>query len=196
MKLVLFVRCFVVGVAVFLGSTASSQTSILGPTEVHKRISGYDPKNPRHEAIAGAAGILCLNKYKEPIEAERFAAKTLEHVIQLWAEGRDEAGLCAHNFNYDSSVFEMSKFTGMSETVIAVMRSPAYEAVRKESASANNAICKKIKYRVIAEVMADPKRLEKEMPATLLEARLFCMSLLGKQSGVASAMNYYFQLLN
>ena len=196
MKLVLFVRCFVVGVAVFLGSTASSQTSILGSTEVYKRISGYDPKNPKHEAIAGAARILCGNKYTERIEAGRAAAKSLDQVSQLMKEGADEAGLCAHRFSYDLSVIDMSPITGMSASVNAVMRSSLYEAAREESANANTAMCKRIRYRIVGEVMADPMRLEKEMPMTLLEARLFCMSLLGKQSGVAAAMNYYFQLLN
>lgn len=195
MKPVLFVRFFVAGLAVFLGSTASSQTSILEPTEVHKRISEYDPRNPKHETIAGAARILCVNKYTDRIEAGRVAAKSFEQVGQLMKEGADEAGLCAHRFSYDLSVIDMSPITGMSATVNAVMRSSLYEVAREEAANANTAICKRIRYRIIGEVMADPKRLEKEMPMTLLEARLFCMSLLGKQSGVASAMNYYFQFL-
>lgn len=188
-------RCFVVGAAVLFGSTVSSQTSALAPTDVNITISQYDPENPKHEVIAGGARIMCGKIHSDRIKAERSTIKSLERLTEVMKEGTAGAGVCAHQIHYLTAVAAVSKIPGMSETIDAFMGSPAYEETRKKFANADTAICSRMRYRVIGEILADPARISVEMPATILDARLFCMSLLGQQSGVTSAMNYYFQSL-
>lgn len=182
--------------------TTTAQTLSTVPGASHIRINQFDPTNPEHAAIAESAKIICLSKFKDRITSGRAAAESAKSredgaalLKSLLREALDEAGACAYTYNYNSSVFEMRTITGMGSNFNTISSAPAYIAAQKKSAQSDAEKCKQVRYPLLTSAMTN-KQFAENGPALILDATLFCMSLLGKQSGVLGAMDFYRITLN
>jgi len=198
-----FLRCFTIAVPMLFALNASAQIPTPIPGSPPIKISQYDPKNPEHALITDTAKLLCLNKYAERMKvggAAAMSAKTKEagHAIltSSFTEAVNLAGVCVHAINYESRVYEMRNIDGTKFDYSALSDSPSYQTAKKESARTDARRCGQVRYRALAEIMTDETRVAKEMPEFLLNSNLFCMSLLGKQSGIDAVINYFRITLN
>lgn len=140
------------------------------------------------------AKAVCLDKFKDAIRSrssEIQGAKDKERGFALLKDamrtGIGEAGICAFNLNYTASASGMRTILGDYVDT----SSTQYATDRDYLAQESDAACNKYKYRALAEVMADPARFEREGPELMLDMRLYCMSLLGKQAGIGYAMSRF-----
>jgi len=160
------------------------------------RVSEYDPKDKNHEVITSAATMLCGHAFREriaivqPLMIGKSQKEGLNMLMKYSSEGIAEAGLCAYAFNFDLGFYEMRNVLEMASNIGYIQSSNAYRTSRKSFTAIDQARCEAVKYRALG----NPTFLELPfvgMMELLLNIRLYCMSVLGKQSGVSASMNYH-----
>lgn len=159
------------------------------------RISQYNPNNVEHAERVEVSTLLCANEFHEHINAKTpdILKNNSEDDLEIaFTEAVRKAGNCAYRFAYNFSAFEMRRVTNTGdEKYSTVIDTPAFSSMREAMAAVASSRCKTIKYKVLGEILKDKTRIQTEVPKTILNTQLYCMSLLGRVDGVQAAMSYF-----